>query len=109
VLVEFEKLEDPPNGPGAVRDRKGPTVTPRVLGSVYYQTDAASVDERQLVEVQQHGLMPLAERSEALRDRTNRCDVELAAKPHTRPRGLARHKNFQGWLWSGQRTLVSPG
>jgi hypothetical protein len=92
-----------------VRDREGPAVAPRVLGGVYYQTDAARVDERQLIEVQQHGLTPLAQRSEALRDRIDRGDVELAAKPHTRPRGLARHKNVQGWLWSVQRTLISPG
>ena len=109
MLVEFEELEDPPEGPGAVRDRERPAVAPRVLGGVDHQTDAARVDERQLVEVQQHGLMPLAQHSEALRDRINRGDVELAAKPHARPRGLARHKNFQGWPWSVQRTLISPG
>jgi hypothetical protein len=53
--------------------------------------------------------VPLAQRSEALGDRIDRGDVELAAKPNTRPRGLARHKNFQGWLLSVQRALISPG
>jgi hypothetical protein len=78
VLVDFEKLEDPPHWPGAVRDREDPAVAPRVLDGVYHQTDAARVDERQLVEVQQHGLTPLARRNEARRDRIDRGDVELS-------------------------------
>ena len=75
VLVDFEKLEDPPHWPAAVRDREDPAVAPRVPGGAYYQTDAARVDERQLVAVQQHGLMPLAQRSEALRDHIDRGEA----------------------------------
>jgi hypothetical protein len=109
VLVEFEELEDAPHGPGTVRDREHPAVASRVLGGVDHQTDATRVYKRQLVEIQQHALVPLAQHSEALRDRINRGDVEFAAKPHTRPLGLVRHENFQGWLLSVQRTLISPG
>jgi hypothetical protein len=40
--------------------------------------------------------VPLAQHTEALCDSSGRGDIELAAKPHTRPPAIAKHNNFEG-------------
>lgn len=90
-----------------MRDREPPAVATRLLGGGQHQTDAAHVDERQLVEVQDDVRAALAQNGQTLRDRSARGDVKLAAKLDTRPQILTRLDNLQQWLLAVQLRLLA--
>jgi hypothetical protein len=109
VFVEIQKHKDASHLPRAMRHRESPAVPSRVFGRGQHQPDPACVDERQLVEIQDNALAPLTQHGQTLCHQLARRDVELAAKPKTRPRALLRLNNFEGQCLTGQRALISPG
>ena len=98
-----DQSEEPADGSGAARDGEGPAVVPGVVGGGQDDAEAGGVDERQLVEIEEHGGAALTEPAEAIGDVIHVCEVELAAHAKANPTGLTGFDHFKGHWLDAQR------